>query len=484
MLFYEFALNTRKYFPVFMIVWTAMMLVAFLFNLYILRKNSETIAQTDSEAIFRIMVLMRQWNSGHGMVYVPVTEIMKPNPHLVHNRRDVVTNFGDSLTMVNTAFMTRQLSELVEKNNIATFHITSLNPIRPENKADEWETKALQTFKNSTDRFYEKITTKDTIIFRYMAPLMVEQGCLACHASQGYKLGDVRGGVSINNLYQRGYFSYIGTSFNRLVITYFVIFLVGFFLLVYFSLLSKWHKLNIEAKNKELQDFNVDKNKFFNLIAHDLRTPAANIESLLQIMKEKFGDLSEEEKRTCLDILVESTKTQNDLLNTLLNLSRLHLGSKQCNFERVDIRKLVNEALEQTKLQAMQKQINQSNQADECFAEADKDMITTVIRNIVANAIKFTHPDGKIVIRAEKVNKEIVISISDTGIGITDTQKNRIFDVDYSKSTTGTANETGTGLGLVLCKEYVECNGGKIWFESEVGKGTTFFFTLPVFTKY
>ena len=141
----------------------------------------------------------------------------------------------------------------------------------------------------------------------------------------------------------------------------------------------------------------------------------------------------------------------------------------------------VNETLEQTKLQAQQKQIDQANQADEYFAKADKNMITTVIRNIVVNAIKFTYSGGQVVIRTEKKSTEIIISITDTGIGIAETMRDRIFEVDYNKSTIGTANESGTGLGLVLCKEYVVRNEGRIWFETESGKGTTFFFTLPAF---
>ena len=273
------------------------------------------------------------------------------------------------------------------------------------------------------------------------------------------------------------------TSPHQLIIIYSLIFIAGFFLLLYIWILSKRYRLAMETKHKELLDLNTAKDKFFSVIAHDLKTPAANIESLSQTLKEKYHVLSEEEKKTCIDILVESTKTHNELLNTLLDLSRLRLGRKQYNPERLNVRNIVNEALEQTKLQAIQKQIAQTNQTDEYFANADKDMVTTVIRNIVVNAIKFTHSGGQIVIRANRVDTEIIISIADTGIGIPDTKKDRIFEVDYNKSTTGTADEAGTGLGLVLCKEYVGRNGGRIWLESEAGKGTTFFFTLPADEK-
>jgi len=263
-------------------------------------------------------------------------------------------------------------------------------------------------------------------------------------------------------------------------IIYSLILLIGFFLLYYIETLSKRNRFSVEIKNKELQDLNAAKDKFISIIAHDLKTSATNVELLSKTLKDNFDDISEEDRRNCIDMLVESAKTHTELLNTLLDLSRLRLGSKQYDPERLDIRKLITEVLEQTKLQAQQKQINQKNQAEELFVKADKNMITTVIRNLVVNGIKFTHSGGHIVVKTENKVKEIIISVTDTGIGIADAKKDRIFGVDGSKSTTGTANEVGTGLGLLLCKEYVERHGGHIWFESEVGKGTTFFFTLPM----
>ena len=249
--------------------------------------------------------------------------------------------------------------------------------------------------------------------------------------------------------------------------------------LVFFIILSKQRKRAVETKDKELRDLNAAKDKFFSVIAHDLKTPAANIESLSETLKERFDELSEEEKYNCIEMLVESTKIHNELLNTLLDLSRLRLGNKKYDPERLNIRHLADEVFEQTKLQAQQKQIIQINRSDDCFAKADRNMVTTVIRNIVVNAVKFTHPGGQVTIGSGKDGAMVMISIADTGTGIADTIRDRIFEVDYNKSTAGTANESGTGLGLVLCKEYINCNGGRIWFESEANKGTTFFFTLP-----
>ena len=471
----------RKFFPILLVLWVLIIIGAFLLNVYVLRKDTEVLVQTSSEAFFKLLVTVRQWNIDHGEVYVPKTETMRPNPYLRHSRRDVVTDFGDSLTMINPAFMTRQLAELAEKNKITKFHLTSENPIRPKNKPDEWETKVLQTFRNPDDRFFEKVREGDTIIFRYMAPLITQESCLSCHAAQGYKIGDLRGGISIDTSYYDDRFTYTSAISRKVIVIYFIILLIGLLLLYYIETLSIRNRIAVETKHKELQDLNAAKDKFISIIAHDLKTPAANIESLSEALSARFDDLSEEERRSCIDMLVESAKTHTDLLNTLLDLSRLRLGSKQYDPQRLDTRRIATEVLEQTKLQAQQKQINQKNQADEYYVKADKNMITAVIRNLVVNGIKFTHPGGQIVIKTEKKDHEIIISVTDTGIGIANTKKDRIFGVDSSKSTAGTANETGTGLGLLLCKEYVERHNGKIWLESEVGKGTTFFFTLPAF---
>jgi len=204
------------------------------------------------------------------------------------------------------------------------------------------------------------------------------------------------------------------------MMVYLPVLVAGCLLLWYIHFYCKRHHLDLETQNRELQDLNAAKDKFISIVAHDLKTPAANIESLSQTLKERFDDLDKTEQMECIEMLVESAKIHNDLLNTLLDLSRLRLGSKQFNPVRLDTRKLAAEVLDQTKLQAQQKQINQTNQANENFVIADKIMVTSVIRNLVVNAIKFTNPGGDITIRSVKKDGEALISVTDTGVGIAD----------------------------------------------------------------
>jgi diguanylate cyclase (GGDEF)-like protein/PAS domain S-box-containing protein len=156
----------------------------------------QAMARERGVALFQLVERTRDWNARHGGVYVPVTDSTVPNPYLEHPRRDVVTQDGMALTLVNPAFMTRQIGELTEQTDGIKLHITSLKPIRPANAPDAWEAEALRRFEAGLPEFVELIPGIAPA-YRYMAPLKVAKSCLQCHEMQGYVLGQVRGGISI-----------------------------------------------------------------------------------------------------------------------------------------------------------------------------------------------------------------------------------------------------------------------------------------------
>jgi diguanylate cyclase (GGDEF)-like protein/PAS domain S-box-containing protein len=164
----------------------------------------ETLAKERGQVLFSLIELTRDWNARHGGVYVPISATTQPNPYLEHPRRDLKTLEGLELTMINPAFMTRQIAALAEQSSGAHFHITSLNPIRPANEADAWETESLQRFEQGREK--ERIDFIGQFPFaggvrpahRYMAPLYVKAPCLKCHEKQGYRVGDIRGGISVS----------------------------------------------------------------------------------------------------------------------------------------------------------------------------------------------------------------------------------------------------------------------------------------------
>ena len=160
-------------------------------------RQVETLARERGSVLFHLVELTRDWNANHGGVYVPVSDVTQPNPYLKHPKRDLLTTDGMQLTMVNPAYMTRQLAEIAEQADGVKFHITSLKTIRPANAADPWETEALKLFEQGRSEVLEEQDVGGVLVHRYMAPLFIKQPCLKCHAELGYKLGDVRGGISV-----------------------------------------------------------------------------------------------------------------------------------------------------------------------------------------------------------------------------------------------------------------------------------------------
>jgi len=198
-LVFTFLVN-RAWWIVPVVLGAAILSWSFMTSMQSIRAHSHEVATESARNMYRMIKLTRLWNASHGGVYVPVTEDNQPNPYLNVPDRDVITTDNKQLTLVNPAFMTRQLSELALANDAyqMLFHITSLKPIRSKNVADEWERQALVKFeKEGLDEVAERMEVNGSDVFRFMGPLVTEAACLTCHAEQGYKLGDIRGGISV-----------------------------------------------------------------------------------------------------------------------------------------------------------------------------------------------------------------------------------------------------------------------------------------------
>ena len=181
----------------FILAWITLVTASFLWNYSNAKKEQERIALQSARSFFDQIVITRLWNSRHGGVYVSVTKKTQPNPYLKMAMRDIKVNDKLLLTKVNPAFMTRQLSEIALEQKGVQFHITSLRPIRPENKPTPRETVFLKAFEHGAKEKGMLINNGAKSEYFYMAPLITEKSCLQCHANQGYKVGDVRGGISV-----------------------------------------------------------------------------------------------------------------------------------------------------------------------------------------------------------------------------------------------------------------------------------------------
>ncbi|MDR3628606.1 MAG: PAS domain S-box protein [Ignavibacteriaceae bacterium] len=232
---------------------------------------------------------------------------------------------------------------------------------------------------------------------------------------------------------------------------------------------------------EELKQLNATKDKFFSIIAHDLKNPFITILGFTDLLSSDYFELSDDERLDFINEMKKTAEISFNLLQNLLQWSRSQTGRIEFNPKELELLKIVDENLQLLNVTAERKQIQLYNEViSDLRVIADEEMLNTVFRNLITNAIKFSSKGGNITVSASVKENQAEICVSDTGIGMEQKTISNLFKLEVTQSTTGTENETGTGLGLILCKEFIERNNGKIRVESEVGKGSKFIFTLPV----
>ena len=236
----------------------------------------------------------------------------------------------------------------------------------------------------------------------------------------------------------------------------------------------------IKKINAELENANQNKDKFFSIISHDLRSPLSGIMSLLDIIVSDYDSLGEEEKKEILFEAAKTSKSTYTLMENLLDWSRIQTGKISYEPQNISLTQILNglKNLYYQKLKEKGISLNYDFEP-EIFAFADNNMTETIFRNLISNAIKFSKEFGLILVSFEISDDYVLTKVKDTGIGMDDKQTSKLFKLDQTHSTVGTSGERGTGLGLMLCKELVEKQGGKIWIDSVINSGTTFYFKLP-----
>ncbi len=481
-------------------IWFVLIGTSVLWNLRLIDRNINSLVMGQGQSFFEDVQTTRAWNASHGGVYVPVTERTKPNPYLeIENREIVIDSIGLTLTKVNPAYMTRQISEISSEKSFARYHITSLNPIRPANKADKWEEKQLRKFEEGEKESFEYIPLDST--YRYMAPLFVKENCLQCHKKQGYKLGDIRGGISI--MLKSG--SYIESAYNQkfnILIVHIIIFIFGATGLLFLLLNSRKQLNQIQEANKtinkkneilnmhqkiledtstQLIQANKTKDQFFSIVAHDLRSPFNSILGFSEILVQKIEQKDYTDIEEYSNIINESANKTLSLLVDLLDWAGLQMKRKKFKPEKLSINKITNNVIAPLEANIKSKNILLKKEFEsDIQVYADVNMINTVIRNLISNAVKYTPDSGEVIISAGISHDYLKYSVSDNGVGIKEENIEKIFDLDEIFSTPGTNMEKGTGLGLVLSHEFIRLHEGVLTVESEQGKGATFSFVIPV----
>lgn len=238
---------------------------------------------------------------------------------------------------------------------------------------------------------------------------------------------------------------------------------------------------NLKESKKNLKELVLTKDKFFSIIAHDLRNPFNALLGLSSLLITSCEEKNYDQVEEFSQLINESSQSAYELLVNLLDWSRVQLGKFPNNPESISIEQITSNIVLLLKSSANSKKITiQQTIQPSINIVADKNMISTVIRNLLSNAIKYSHRESTISVSASIVKNNLKFSITDSGVGIKKEDIAKLFRIDLSHSTPGTEKEIGTGLGLILCKDFIEQHNGKIWVESETGKGSTFYFSLPV----
>lgn len=271
------------------------------------------------------------------------------------------------------------------------------------------------------------------------------------------------------------------------VIIGFIIVLTSLIIILKFYRKNKTAFEKLEFQNRkilkqkeELNELNSTKDKLFSIIAHDLRSPFVGIQGFSDLLLNSPEDYTPDETKLFIEQINISSRTTLDLLEKLLNWAKNQTGKISFNPEKINLQSIILECMNSLMTSAKIKSITMFCDCEnDIDVFADRDMLRTVIRNLIQNSIKFTKPEGRISITAKRQEKFIEVSVKDNGIGMDENTLKNIFNITDKETVPGTANEKGTGLGLILCKDFVEKNGGTISVESTLGEGSCFLFTMP-----
>jgi signal transduction histidine kinase len=496
----------RRYWPPMALAWAGVAGLSLYLSLLDLRRQNLESAMAGGRNMFQMVLLTRQWNAEAGPVYLPVSDRVQPNPLLENPHRDVSTVDGQNLTMVNPAYMTRMIGEIAARQSEVKFHITSLKPLRPANAADPWEQRALGEFERGQKEVAELVPSADGLMFRYMAPLPVNAACLPCHAQQGYQVGDVRGGISVDQPFRPFEQASRPTVFKEVIqhaVMFLAVLLLGWWALEQL----RRHWLALRDKIEELEHTQgelVQSEKLASLgrmvagFAHELNTPVgvavaaashgretvAEIDALLQA-----EEVHEDEFKSRLDILRQSSEL---ILSNLRRAAGLVTSFKRTSVDQSSEQARVFEFAEviedvRFSLHSALKRLPIEIEV-ECPAglriDGSPGLYGQIFTNLILNSVQHGFEEGtragriRIQARMEGTGR-LRIDYADDGVGVTPEAAQRMFEPFY----TTRRGQGGTGLGLFICHSIVTGQlGGSIACRSAPGSGAHFRIELPVRT--
>ncbi len=510
--------------------WSLILLFAYWRDVTELEHKVVELATFQAKTAFEKDIQYRLWSAQHGGVYVPATEQTPPNPHLedVVKERDITTPSGRQLTLVNPAYMTRQVHEIGNRRTRLLGHITSLKPLRPENRADPWERRALLRFEQGEREIAELSPVGGQEYLRYMKRLVTEEACLKCHEQQGYQVGDIRGGISIS-VPMAPVRAVVARDWMDYLLGYLGIWGVGIGLIAFGSnslrqdarkLASVNRQLIAEAEARKESDERLEmaqkqllqSEKLASIgqlaagIAHEINNPVGFVTSNLHTLQDYLHHLLEMDddyRRALAQPLDDAMRQQLERRRLELEIDYLRDDMGQLLRESDDglvrVAKIVADLKSYARLGAHERA---EVHLDACIetalnmvwnelkykAEVIRDLanpppilavenqVNQVLVNLLVNAAQAIAERGTITVRSGRQGDWVFFSVIDTGAGMDERTRERLFDPFYTTKPEG----VGTGLGLSVSYSIVQAHGGEIEVESVSGKGTCFTVRFPL----
>ncbi|MDD5249883.1 MAG: DUF3365 domain-containing protein [Rhodocyclaceae bacterium] len=434
----------------------------------------------------------RRWGSSHGGVYVPIDEQTPPNPYLKVPDREVTTTSGKQLTLMNPAYMVRQLHEQQGRTIGVRAHLTSLKLMNPHNAPDAWEEEVLREFDHGVKEVSAVLPIDGKPYLRVMQAVKVEQGCLKCHDVMGYKVGDVRGGLSAS-VPLEPYIAREREVERILFSSHGALWLLGLLAIGVFrnrALLRQEEREKVAAeivrlnesleqrvrqRTAELEQVNKELESFSYSVSHDLRAPLRALNGYARIIREDEAETLSPTGKEMLSRIWINADRMGALIDDILQFSRV--GRSEMRRETVDMGALARAVTEELRGDYPAAQVRIAALPS---AVGDAAMLRQVWANLIGNALKFSAKREQPVIEigCEQAGGETVYYVRDNGAGFDMAYAGHLFGVFQRLHPSG--DYPGTGAGLAIVKRVVERHGGRVWAEAAVGTGATFRFTLDL----
>jgi hypothetical protein len=478
--------NIKRTFYLVLLLWTGALIVSFIWNYIHLHHDTIEIATKEARANINKDEAIRFWAAKHGGVYVPPNERTPPNPYLSHIKdRDIVSTTGKQLTLMNPAYIVRQMTQEYGLLFGIKGKITALKVLNPINTPDEWEVKALKILNSGVNEVAEVVNQDGKEYVRMMSPLITEESCLKCHAHQGYKLGDIRGGIAVSVPLEK-YLPMHRHHINVLTLSHSVFWFLGIIVIMFLTRRIRQginqvvqtdealRKVNneLKKKTKEVEAANEELAQYAYVVSHDLKAPLRAIHNYAVFLQEDLEDSLEGEQKIYLHNITRAVMQGERLVNDILELSRIgRIGGDPVPFNIGDeLKQICSEAPDNVEV---------SIQENLPTVELDPLLFRQIFQNLITNAIKFnrSNPIRVEIGYARHGEDKYEIFVKDNGIGIKDEYINQIFQV-FKRLHTSTEYE-GTGIGLSIVKKCVAVLNGSLRVESTPNQGSVFYVIIP-----